>query len=319
METKKNVYIKEVERDSSLMIKKTIAIAALARNCEDNLPKNIKRIEKLRSYFSGSDVFVYENNSTDSTKDILREWQEESVDIILRIEDIDESKYKSNAQIGRQYRGTGKGRIRKMCDCRNKLLQMIRERGQYDIIIFKDIDVEWFSVEGIVSAIENAPKGWGGLFANCYCTYCNGDTTYNHSPYYDTFAYLKKGYDPKDMKISELSKFRRHLLSYRIKNQIEQNAYFECQSAFGGIGIYDGHSIDGIMYELFTPSSWNEYDVCPCEHIFFNSKIGEPKYIARDLEVCYYEYHLSGLRWFFYKNAPRLYNFIGYLKGVICG
>lgn len=144
------------------MIDKRVAIGALARNCDENLPSNIERIEELRSRFSKSIVFIYENNSTDSTKSILVEWSSKSKGVYVKSEDIDETLYKSSNKIGRLYRGTEIGRIKKMCDCRNKLLDMIRHKGPFDYVIFIDIDIAWFSIDGVVTAVENAPEGWGG-------------------------------------------------------------------------------------------------------------------------------------------------------------
>lgn len=299
------------------MIYKRVAIGALARNCEENLPSNIERIEELRKGFSESAVFVYENNSTDSTKSILKRWNSTSKGVCVKCEDIDETPYKSAQKVGRLYRGTEEGRIRKMCACRNKLLEMIRNNGPFDYVIFIDIDIEWFSIDGVVSAIQNAPEGWVGLFANCYCTFIDGGDNVVRSAYYDTFAFLNKDSRPESMKLSDLSQYRRYKLSFQITNLIRRFNYFECGSAFGGIGIYDGKSIEGLTYETFIPSSWKSNALCPCEHIYFNSKINGSKFISKDLEVCYNDFKLSKEKWILFKLFPQVYFFIGFLKGVL--
>ena len=105
------------------MINKEILIAALARNCEKSLSDNIKRINQLRSHFQQSEVVVYENNSKDSTKQILKQWKEESERVLIVSEDLQEDKYNPTIMdFGHSYL-----RIEKMSRCRNKLLGIIKD------------------------------------------------------------------------------------------------------------------------------------------------------------------------------------------------
>ena len=299
------------------MLDKSVAIAALARNCEENLPGNIVRIEELRRCFSSSSMFIYENNSTDRTKEILKDWQETCDSIYIQSEDIDETQYRSEQKEKRLYRGTSEGRIRKMCNCRNKLLDLIRCHGCFDYVIFVDIDIEWFSVDGVVKSIEKAPKDWGGLFSNCYVTYrCNGKSC-NISEYYDTFAFLEYGRSPQEMNKNEINKISRYFLSRKIYRNVTLNEYYGCSSAFGGIGIYQWNAIKDLKYEVFTPDLWREKDSAQCEHIYFNSKIEGRCYIAKELLVCYFQIEKTFLEFVFVKNFPRLYSFLGLLKQLM--
>lgn len=72
--------------------------------------RNIERIEELRKKFSDSAVFVYETNSTDSTRSVLQKWSSDSNSVFIKSEDIDEGPYKSNKKVGRLYHGTDFGR-----------------------------------------------------------------------------------------------------------------------------------------------------------------------------------------------------------------
>lgn len=299
------------------MIDKSVAIAALARNCEINLPANIDRIEELRKHFVSSTIFIYENNSTDNTKVLLKDWQKKSESVYLKSEDIDESSYRTKGKIGKLYRGTDEGRIRKMCDCRNKLIDMIQYHGQYDYVIFMDIDIKKFSVEGIVRSIENAPEDWGALFANCYVTYWNGNQSIDSHMHYDMFAYLKKGKNLQDIKHNDLNPFKRSYIANRLYHNICNSSYLECESAFGGLGIYKGDMIDGNKYELFTPVSWGETNSTLCEHILFNIKIKGKKYISNELKVCYHYFDLKGLKWIMAKHTPLFFYYTGLLKDYI--
>lgn len=160
-------------------------------------------------------------------------------------------------------------------------------------------------------------KDGGGLFANCFCTYNNGGNNVVRSAYYDTFAFLNKNRRPEGMKLYDLNKYKRYKLSYHITKGIRNHNFFECESAFGGIGIYEGKIIEGLIYETFIPSSWKSNAICPCEHIFFNSKIKSPKFISKDLEVCYNVYRLSKGKWMLLRVFPNVYYFLVLLKGVL--
>lgn len=301
------------------MIYKRVAIGALARNCEENLPDNIERIEKLRKKFSDSAVFVYENNSTDSTRNILHKWSSTSNCVWVKSEDIDESPYKSGKKVGRLYRGTEEGRIRKMCDCRNKLLDMIRNKGPFDYVIFIDIDIAWFSINGVVSAIQNAPEGWGGLFANCYVTFINGGISYDFPMHYDTFAYLDYGRNPEDIKIKELNRFKRHHMAGVIWRKVNSRDYLQCNSAFGGIGVYKQEAIKGLKYKDYKPVEWKNTNSSLCEHIMYNNSLKGVCYIAKDLRVSYFLVEKNHLEQWILRTFPHLYSFVGMLKELILG
>lgn len=299
------------------MIDKCVAIGALARNCEENLPKNIERIEELRKQFRQSSVFLYENNSTDHTKAILKEWQAKRDSVYLFSEDIDESVYKLARKENRFFEGTSEGRIRKMCDCRNKLLGLIKQQGSFDYVLFIDIDIVWFSVEGVIRSIENAPEGWGGLFSNCFVTFTNGIRTFDNPMHYDTFAYIEKGTPLEMIAYNSINIFRRQLLSYRVFKLVNDCAYFECKSAFGGIGIYRGAVLDHLRYELYRPPTWKELGPTLCEHIYFNERVEGKKFISREMKVCYQHFEARGFKWFVMIHCPLLYNLMGTLKRVM--
>ena len=72
---------------------KRVIICSIVRNAEDGLRKNIPVIDKLCSYFKDYDIVVYENDSKDKTKEILKNWQKQvngqgEYDNILRTENI---------------------------------------------------------------------------------------------------------------------------------------------------------------------------------------------------------------------------------------
>lgn len=299
------------------MINKTVAIAALARDCEANLPENIKRTEKLRKEFSESFVFVYENNSKDATRKILNRWHEEYSNVYVKSEDLDESFSSKGIATSRWYRETSIGRIKKMCDCRNKLMQMISEVCCPDILILLDSDVEWFSVKGIIAAIEEAPADFGALFSNCYMSYAYSGKILKMPLYYDTFGYLEKGRNPLDVEVKEIHILRRFWLACKLSREVNANNYFECVSAFGGVGIYRYDEIKNEKYEIIQPHGWEEKGLCMCEHIDFNAHIKNRNYIAKKLEVRYGTMVGSNIKSILVHYFPRIYALLGIIKSTL--
>lgn len=67
-----------VSEGKSLAEFSSVAVVGICRNAMPFLPFTLDRIEKLRSHFGSSDVFIYENDSTDGTKECLATWHSPS-------------------------------------------------------------------------------------------------------------------------------------------------------------------------------------------------------------------------------------------------
>ena len=89
-----------------------VAISFLARDCENSLHGFLTEIERLRSFFLSSQVYILENGSKDSTKDILKKYQASSASVILNT--IDDTEFDILP------------RIEKMAKLRNAILDMVR-------------------------------------------------------------------------------------------------------------------------------------------------------------------------------------------------
>ena len=63
---------------------KTASICACAKNVEEHLPLSISKIEMISSAFKEVKIFIFENDSTDNTLSILKDWakKNQSVKII---------------------------------------------------------------------------------------------------------------------------------------------------------------------------------------------------------------------------------------------
>ena len=67
----KKVYHKQIELGKQYIADKTVIVTSLARNLENDLKENIASIDNLKAYCKDLHYFVYENDSSDSTPQIL--------------------------------------------------------------------------------------------------------------------------------------------------------------------------------------------------------------------------------------------------------
>lgn len=292
------------------MINKSIVISALARDCADNLEGNITRIEELRLNFAKSKVIVLENDSKDKTPIILKEWEKSSEGVKCISEPLSCDKIIDLHAKNPKYEDKSLWRISKMAYLRNRLIELSKEMGEFDLYMLLDIDVYSFSVDGILKALKKAPTDWGGLFANGCIKYIHNGYYTNMPLQYDVYAFFKEQEDIMSIDfcyLQEMNQFNRsRYMSYNINTQ----DYFACMSAFGGIGIYKYDLIRNLTYSAIVPHKFREENICLCEHLSVNNQIcenGYKCYIARNMEVCYGLYEKKGLLGFLYRLSPMFY------------
>ena len=296
-----------------------LVIGILARDCKKALVSNMQNVELLGSLFKKYHVVVYENDSVDGTKDILRNWAARNANVSIIMEDTDTATIpnKSNQN---PFPEKSIYRIGKMVRFRYRLMNVIRERFLPDYVCFIDIDIEKFYPQTVVEAIKNAPSDWGALFANgaVYMKYSNH--VQPHFMQYDSYAYIDEGVDPLKSKNWVVDKDFHLITSARMTWKMRSHQYLSCNSAFNGMGIYRWDLIKEQNYDVLQNQELEEINVSLCEHVGFNMELirkGYKNYIARDMKVVYYyEYpkEKKGLgRWqnyyrafYYYQGRPRL-------------
>lgn len=269
------------------MINKNIVIAALARDCEDSLKTNIPLIEALRTQFLWSQVVIVENDSKDSTKQLLTDWSRDYTDVVVFSSDLgiktipDKSDSIQNPMTSFQ-------RIEKMASYRNVYLDHISKIDHpIDLVIVIDIDVLQISADGLIGAINTFEKNTGAVFANGISV---KETIFGRSEiYYDVFAM----YEYPQLKEFSYSPASLHRTFKSINRNVKKQRFYSVISAFGGVGIYNYEAIRNLRYQaVVNPLNRSE---AICEHIPFNQQIvelGFKNYIARDFKVIYQKHEL---------------------------
>jgi hypothetical protein len=270
------------------MIKKNIIIAALARDCESALKINIPIIEEFRKQILWSNVIVVENDSIDSTKEILRNWESNyfGINVISKNYGIKTIPDKSDLIISPM---TSFQRIEKMVEYRNLYIDFIQNIDhEIDILIVIDIDVKEISLDGLINAVLAIDDKTGGIFSNGITIqkyfgfiskiYFDTFAVYEY-PIFDKFSYTQKSLD-KTFK--------------SVNKKIKKNNYYKVISAFSGVGVYNYKAIKDLKYKTVLNPLNNKEAIC--EHIPFNIDIvkrGYSNYISRDFQVVYGAHNLG--------------------------
>ena len=295
----------------------TIVIGLLAKDCAKAIEKNIPEVEKLGACFADYHIIIYENNSTDGTKELLTQWQSINEKVLAITEDLPET----DAQQRKLHLGKNPTRIQRIADCRNRVLEETRKRFAPDFFCFIDIDIEWFSSKSIVEAIEHAPDDWGALFANGRVWLEYPDHVDKNPFPYDSYAFVKEGVNPANTKGWVVDRDFHPMTAWVMNQGTKRHAYFGCHSAFGGIGIYRWELLKPLYYSIYQTPELKAIGACMCEHIPVHIDIvrqGYRLYIVRDMEVCYWRENPKVRRgWDSWKNHHHLIHYFVHQRRVL--
>lgn len=219
----------------------TLIIAGIVRNAEYGLIRNIPIIDSLCHKCLDYRIVIYENDSIDKTKLLLKKWQSEDPKRIhILLDDMNSSNV-----IPCKKEVTGNPffsykRIHKMVVLRNQYMDYIeRQKWNADYLIVVDLDVAKLYLNGILMSFTNNIE-WDAVTAFGYST----------SPrlkrrYHDTYALTEYGDEKNpqtEMKIKKLAN--------KYGKLKPSDKWIRVFSAFGGLSIYRFKSIIGLHYKV---------------------------------------------------------------------
>lgn len=207
---------KNIAKDSK------IVTVALARDCDEHLSNSISRIQSLDC--KESKIFIFENDSKDKTKDILKELSDTHKNI--HIQCINNS---------REYlRNRFRSRTNALAEYRNICLDWVRDNcSDYDYVIVLDLDADLgFSVDGIYNSI-----GWfdslnnaGGIGSySLFLVHGRDGSTFAH---YDSFAVRLNDWKSTSEDCDQNNAW------FREVHPLIGSEPFHLYSCFGGLAIY---------------------------------------------------------------------------------
>jgi glycosyltransferase involved in cell wall biosynthesis len=222
-----------------------VCVVGLARNIAGILPVSLKRIADTVKHFAEWKAVVFENDSTDGTKEILQQWAIDDPEHVM-VQLVDN---------GRPHlHGFERDRVVALADYRNRCREMVRRHmPDADYVLVLDLDA-WggWSIHGIINGI-----GWHARMPKAGCmastslfkhsgTLIDGKAPWAH---YDNWAYRWLGWTPR------IGPWFTFWLPPPGAPPIEVN------SAFGGCGLYKTQAY------LEAEYSGDNGD---CEHVNFH-------------------------------------------------
>lgn len=164
---------REVARDAS------VAFVAICRNAMPWLHKTLGQVERAGEMFREWSAYVYENDSSDETKDVLGTWQ-------------DGQQRQASLNInGRPHLNTTIEPVRTLAlaEYRAECQRWVLHGDPVDYVVVFDAD-PWggFSVDGIANSLAwlHADPTWYGLASYSWCEMMVGDRPF--AAHYDAFA-----------------------------------------------------------------------------------------------------------------------------------
>lgn len=186
-------------------------------------------------------LYIYENNSTDSTPQNLKSWSQENSRVHVKSEVVPKEWFLERSKA--QTYTNEACRLEIHAVCRNKMLEMMEEAGmglaEEDVTIVMDPDItQVWNTEFLVHVCKTYPKGVDALFANGLSL---------RGTYYDAYTYFDEQY-PFGMELIHEDK----ILSDKypgIMKQIPMDAQpIPVLNAFGGLAVYRSSSMRGCRY-----------------------------------------------------------------------
>jgi len=209
----------------SFKINENILICGIVKNCGNKIRLNLNLAIKTGQLFNDYKIIIYENNSTDNTKEELQKFTGiENENIIIISEDIDIPN-KEHSQIWSYTEITGSDhpcRIELISNARNKVVAKINSEkyDKFNYVIWIDMDSNGWDINGILDSF-NKKDVWDVIYAN------------NPKNYYDMYAYRSQNFLFGPEIIGE--HFWNNMPNFSIN---KNNNLIPVYSAFGGLGIY---------------------------------------------------------------------------------
>ena len=218
----------------------TVIVCGIVRNAASGLRRNIPAVNEICSRFKDYKVVIFENDSTDDTKLLLRGWQNANPGkVFCSMENIDKSK-----TIPTQ--GTVPGnpffserRINKMAFYRNKYMQFIDDNYlTADYLMVVDLDVEKLFPEAVFSSFTDAYE-WDAVTAFGYST-----SPQLKRRYHDTYIFQewdRKGEAQTEEYMKQSADKFAHLKP--------GDPWVRVAAAFGGLAFYRFEAVKGLRYQ----------------------------------------------------------------------
>jgi len=254
-------YKETVERGYQRMKQSKMVICGLARNTAQSLSLIKNRLEQTGKLFKNYRIVIFENDSADATRDILKQWESDNSHIHLIKCSQPDCKFGDRPLY--EYGITGRDRITKMAQFRNIYLDYVKKiYADYDYVIVVDMDLKGpWSLDGLAHSVGS--DNWDVIAA--YGLHSLIGTLGNLLVMYDGLAYVAGNGSYEDPKRFIQNYFRMNFLNG--VGAKKGDPLIPVKSAFSGLAIY---TIKSIVDSHYKPGI--------CEHVGFHQSMAENGY-----------------------------------------
>ncbi|MDR0733946.1 MAG: hypothetical protein LBF08_07825 [Dysgonamonadaceae bacterium] len=251
------------ENSNPSLSESTVIICGIVRNCGKNLKRNIRAIDEICNLVQDYHVVMFENDSTDNTKQTLTDWANNRKNIHISLNDFNTVTIPEKRNHVNPFFSTH--RIEKMASYRNFYLDYIeKEKLAGDYVIIVDMDVRKIHLEGIIASFSLNYE-WDALTSNGIS---RAPSSYFRKRYYDAYALVECGREniPQTESTIRATQYRWAFLKPNMP-------LIQVVSAFGGLAVYRREAIAGCRYGVFAND--DEKVESRTEHFFFHQQMKE--------------------------------------------
>lgn len=214
---------------SFAVIPEKVLICGVCKNVEASVHNTIQSATQLGKQFIDYRVIIYENNSTDKTKELFQEWAKKDPHVIFLSENLNKKRLASELKMKRI------NRTEAIARARNKVVDVAMQKKYDDFkyVVWADLDFQQpWDIDSILDTIIRPEQPWDAVLANGA---------------YDLFAYRDAEFPIGFELIGD--KYWQNLDKMRARFSLDPNGpWKKVYSAFGGLGIYKRSAIKGCRY-----------------------------------------------------------------------
>lgn len=247
------------------MVKKltetNIVFCGTVRDCAKNLARNISCISSIENKFQNVYYALIENDSRDSTKEVLRKLKRENSKAFIKIFDDNTTTVPKKMESGINP-SFSEHRISKMIRYRNMYLDLIENEIGYDnldYVCMIDWDLNRINPQDILKGLLKSDS-WDVLCANG-----RQKIGLTRNVYYDLYALELKN---ESYPLSEAQIFSKR---ETIQSNLDRGQPVEVNSCFCGLGLYHASQLKGLYYKIVKND--NERVEVLCEHVSLHREL----------------------------------------------
>lgn len=254
----KDSYKKTIDDGIKHLKSKKIVILGLCRNLENVIENNVQKIVNfIEKYCLDYKFVIFENDSSDSTKQKLFDLSKQNNNIIILSQNFNRPHFVSVKN---------RARTEALAEYRNILKDYVKANlSHYDYSIVIDMDFQDFSIDGALNSF-----GW--LHNQNHIAAMCGNSfkilpllSYTHKPSlcnYDCWAFRASWWE--DLQLNELTDVYNydHMLWFGMWILLPGSLPIKINSGFGGLCIY--------RTPYYISGQYFGYD---CEHVTFHYNI----------------------------------------------